>query len=426
MRYVQSILTADQVMAEKKQDYITLKKALAEIPIEAVVQAVRVLEADAVDRSEKTLGVAKWLLDLHQRLEVCPRKGKYLGNPTGSRAHDNLVWLAVATAPPGFCHVRSSMIGTLLDDIVAGMPFEVIKRRWDEKMHPLQYQRPTTIKEGNLEQANKIVAKLGSEGSLARRFAKLEDILTFEWRPNIGNCPTCGKLQVVTSTIHDSQEIDSCVCGVRAVLKGGAFDHLRSKTNIIKPVDLPPQVIAWDKFRGVVLTAKQIEVQVPRHGAFYGMVTAVNADAPPILQWDGLMVQEMPYIQRLSRNPVSWYFYHDGSDSTDWGLPPGWTNVDAVCLKPCHWQQPDKFAHQGNGVFFVLGGAKDLKHVRGGGFFPESLRTEYHGIRAAMEAFARNAAIAGKDAGTANGIALVENQSLTVRANVLDIYQVKL
>ena len=56
------LMTADQAAAEKLQDYIMLRKGLAEIPMEAVVQAVRVLEASVVDRSEKTLGVAKWLL----------------------------------------------------------------------------------------------------------------------------------------------------------------------------------------------------------------------------------------------------------------------------------------------------------------------------------------------------------------------------
>ena len=60
-------------------------------------------------------------------------------------AADNLTWLAVATAPAGFCHVRSSMIGTLLEDVAAGMPFDAIKQRFDAKMHPLQYQRPTAM-----------------------------------------------------------------------------------------------------------------------------------------------------------------------------------------------------------------------------------------------------------------------------------------
>jgi hypothetical protein len=117
------LLSASQAMAEKKEDHGMLCRGLAEYPAEAVVQAVRVLEADAVDRSEKTLGAAKWLLELHGKVKDVkgPRK-------------NNLVWLAVATAPPGFCHVKTTMINTLLDDIVAGLPYESIKARWNEKM----------------------------------------------------------------------------------------------------------------------------------------------------------------------------------------------------------------------------------------------------------------------------------------------------
>jgi len=363
--------TAEQVMAEKLQDYITLRKGLEDYSLDAAVQGVRVLEADAVDRSEKTLGVAQWLLKLHQTIE-----GKR------GAVRDNLIWLAVAGAPPGWCHIRSTMISTLLDDVVQGLPFDAIKRRWNEKMHPLQYQRPTTVKEGNIEQANKIVAKLQSEGALQRRFARLEDIVPL-WTPKpLQPAPT--KRQ------------------------GGAFDHLKAKGGTVKAVELPAKRMSWHEFQASVLpTASEIEVDVPYSGEFFGMVTAVNPDAAPILQWDGL--------PGCARNPVSHYFYVNGSTAAQWGLAPGRVKVNAICLKPPFWQQPEKFAHQGKGVFFVLDGARDTRHEQGGCFFPESLRTEYHKIRSAMEAYAQSAKIEGRDEGTANGIALDERQSLAVR-----------
>lgn len=361
---------ASQVAAEKLQDYITLKRGLEEFSLEAVVQAVRVLEADAVDRSEKTLGTAQWLLALHR--SIADVRGTL---------RDNLVWLAVAKAPPGWCHIRSTMIGTLLENVIAGLPFDTIKARWDAKMHPLKYQRPTTVKEGNIEQANKIVAKLQSEGSLQRRFARLEEV-TALWKPRA----------------EAPQEKPK---------SGGPFDHLRERSSTVKPVELPAAKISWEKFRDTVLPmASEIEVHLPAGRAgFFGMVTAANADAPPILQWDGL--------EGFTRNPMSWYFYHGGSMPADWALLPGWQKVDAICLKPCHWQK--EFTHQGEGVFFVLSAAKDMRHTTGAGFFPECLRAEYHEIRHAMEAYARGAAIVGRDEGTANGIALQNGQSLTFR-----------
>lgn len=53
------------------------------------------------------------------------------------------------------------MIGTLLDDIASGMSFDSVSRRFAEKMHPLQYQRPQAAPSaGNIAQAEKIVEKL--------------------------------------------------------------------------------------------------------------------------------------------------------------------------------------------------------------------------------------------------------------------------
>jgi hypothetical protein len=368
--------TADQVMAEKLQDYIMLHKGLAEIPLEAVIQAVRVLEADAVDRSEKTLGVAKWLLALHQSI----------ADVRGPR-RDNLIWLAVATAPPGWCHVRSTMIATLLDDVIQGLPFDAIRRRWNEKMHPLQYQRPTAPpKEGNIDAANKIIAKLQAEGALARRFARLDEI-TALWRPR-------------------EIEVPPKKAG------GGAFDHLKGTHSTVKEVELPAKAMVWEKFRDDILPNVQ-NIEVLLTGGmqgFYGLTTAVNADAPAMLQWDGL--------DGLPRNPVAWYFYMNGGSPQQWGLSPGWTKVDSICRKPCDWQS-DKFAHQGGGIFFVLSDARDSREGWAG-FFPETLRAEYHGIRSVIEAHSRASKLAGLDEGNANGIALDSRHTLTVRVRGKD------
>jgi len=370
VRFSNPLKTAEQIAAEKGQDYIMLKRGLSEIPVEATEQAIRVLSAEVVDRSEKVLGIAQWLLALQKSLEG--RKGT---------VRDNLVWLAVATAPPGWCHIRSTVISTLLDDILAGLPFETIKRKWNEKMHPLQYQRPTTLKEGTIKQANEVVEKLNAAGSLNRRFAKLEEVLPFAiWTPR-------------TEEKEEPKKSE-----------GGAFDHLSSAKRRVKEVALPPRLIAWDDFKAVLAEATAIEFYVPiGRASYYGLTTAADPNSQPILQWDG--IAEV-------RNPFCWFFYHGGSMANRWGLSSGtYVPVKAVLLKPCHWQAPEKFSHQVPGVFFVLEGAKDIYHDNGGGLFPECLRAEYHSIRSAVEAHARRATIAGKDEGTANGIALESNPS---------------
>lgn len=366
--------TASQAMAEKSEEYAMLRRGLAEFSRDAIEQAVRVLKADAVDRSEKTLGIAEWLLKLHD----IDAKGTQKGN---------LIWRAVATAPPGWCHVRSTMISTLLEDIASGLPFETINRKWSEKMHPLQYQRPTVFKAGNIERAEKIVKEMGLERSLNRRFARLDEVVAF-WKPRQSE-PTAPKA-------------------------GGVFDHLKPRT-VAPAVQLPPTTMTWDKFQRTILpNARQLEFQVQFSGPFYGLVTAVDADAPPILQWDG-----------EPRNPVSWYFYHNGSLASWWGLSPNtWVPVTAAFVKPSMWHDPTKFKHQGEAIFFALEGAKDHRHEQGGGFFPEILRNELHEVHSVMEAYARNAAIGGRDEGTANGVAFDKGKpwGCKLRVNGSDVY----
>ena len=368
--------TAGQAMAEKREDFGILTRGLADFPKDAVVQAVRVLKTDAVYRSEKALGVAEWFLALHEA--VAGKRGQ-------KRA--NVVWAAVASAPPGFCHVRSTVISTLLDDIVAGMEFGAISRRWAEKMHPLQYQRPTAPpKSGTIAQAEKLVETLGLTSALDRRYATLDDVLAKVWTP-VAPVPE------------------------RAAEGAGVFDHLRTDRSRVQPLDLPAVAVTWDKFSRTVLPAAlSVEVLAPHTGGYFGLVSAADPDAAPILQWDGLVGH--------ARNPVSWYFYSAGSRASQWGLSGGaWAKVNAVFLSPHQWQEPEKFTHQGQHVFFAVEGCRDSNNSSLA-LFPETLKSELHGIRAVVEAHSRSRTLQGSEAANANGLAFQkggDRDGLTLR-----------
>lgn len=374
--YHERTKTAFQAMAEKKEDYGILSHGLADYPLNVVQEAVRVLKADALSRSEKTLGVAEWLLNLHEVIK----------NVRGPK-RNNLIWKAVATAPPGFCHVRSTMISTLLDDIVSGLSFDVISRRWAEKMHPLQYQRPTAPpKSGAIEAAEKLFEQTGAAKSLERRYATLDDVMAKLWMPT----PIEEKL---------SEKV------------GGVFGHLKAKSNEVKPLELPAKTMTWEKFRDTVLpTAKTMELKAPSRGGYFGLLTAVHADAPAIIQWDGLNGHD--------RNPVSWYFYTNGSLASRWKLDAGsWIPVTAVFLDPSKWQKPDQFKHQGDRVMFSLQGSieSEPKQLC---LFPEILKSEYHGIRSVIEAHSNRMVPVGAELGTANGLAFQKERGQPIHLRV--------
>ena len=356
------LLTAEQKIAERREEYGMLCRGLAEFPVEVVRQAHTLLTTGQLFRSEKCINVAKWLLDLHEARETA--KGAQ---------RDNLTWSAVAVAPAGFCHVRSGMIGTLLEDVQAGLPFADIRAKFDAKMDPLKYQRPQAAPSaGNIAQAEKVMASLGSAGALARRFAKVEEIEAL-WRPR-----------------ESKPEAPA----------GGVFSHLlpKGKTHAKPQIETPPVTMTWEKFQRTVLPeAETIEFYAPAlRASYFAFVTAANPEAPPILQWD----------REEKRNPFSVYVYHGGSFPDAWNLTANtWHKVTAVTLRPHAWYgQP--LSHQGESVFFILSGAYDVRYTCSGGLFPETLRSEYHGIRATIEAYARTAVIAGKDEATACGIGL--------------------
>lgn len=362
-----AIQTAFQASAEKHEDCKNVQRALDEFSSETIAQALTLLKSDALYRSEKVLGPAQWLADLHAA--IATHKG---------RRH-NLVWRAVASAPAGFCHPRSSMIGTLLEDIIAGMPFEDVSRRFRDKMHPLQYQRPQAAPSaGNIAQAEKVIAQLNATGSLERRFARVDEIDAL-WRPKENAPPPAAA--------------------------GGVFAHLKPKESIpAATMRVPPQVMTWDKFRRTILPgSEKIELLVPSHDNFIAILTAANPEAPPILQWDS----------PERRNSFSVYVYHGGSTAESWKLVAGqWTTVTAIALLPAFWFGADleRMRHHPHGTIFVLEGAKDFRKS-GNAIFPETLKSDFHGIRSTIEAYSRTAIIAEPENASACGIALSQGRN---------------
>lgn len=336
-----ALRNASQVAAEKREEYAMLQRGLAEFGPAVVEQALGLLRSESLYRSEKVLGVADWMNRLHTARATA----------RDSRAKENLTWLAVATAPAGFCHVRSSMIGTLLEDIAAGMDFEQVKRRFADKMHPLQYQRPQAAPTaGNIAQAEAIVEKLGIARSLLRRHATLADIQTV-WTP---------KSAPVAQT-------------------GDVFGHLKPKQQLGQVVVGKAPPMTWAKFyRDVLPHADQVEY-FTQGTNYMGLLTAVDPEAPPILQWD------MPD----QRNPVSWYVWHGGSTPPTFSLPNhAWVKAAAIALLPPMWNMRIK-PHEGEGAIVLLDGARDTRRPSSC-LFPEILKGELREVRATIEAYSKS------------------------------------
>lgn len=337
--YRRGRLTAEQAAAEKKEDYRNISRALAEFELGTLEQVTELLESDTLYRSEKVLGQATWLYNLKKAVTTTRHQ----------MCRKNLIWKAVGDAPAGFCHPRTSMIGTLLEDLEAGLAFDDAARKFASKMHPLRYQRPTAAPSaGAIEEAEKMVKELGLERSLERRFATFDD-MQFYWKP-----------------VAQQEE-----------KSGGVFDHL--KENRKQLIVAKGGALTWVKFAADVLPkAKKIEVIVS-HGrsSFVTFVTAQYEDAPLIFQWD---------------NPVSWYHWHGGTTPAQFGLQPGAVEIEGICLPSYMWSEDSPPSHFGKNVMFILKGARETRN-EGNALFPETLRSDFHGIRKVVEAHSRKSRI---------------------------------
>lgn len=376
------MLYAGQYMAKKREEFKMLSRALNEFSAETVDTAVKLLRSDKLYRAEKVLGVAEWLKTLYAELN----------STTNSKLKTQKQWLAVATAPESFCHVRSSMIGSLLEDIELGFEYAEIQQRFAEKMNPLQYQRPQTPPSaGNIKQAEKIIEALQAEKALERRYARLDE-LKLEWRPKALQTPKSPAKPVPAAS-------------------AGLFAHLAPKDTVAsKDLKLPMQTMTWEKFeRKILADALKIEFLVPKSSRLNicALTTAVNAKAPPILQWDKLE----------QRNPFSVYVYHNGSAPTDWYLTAGYVEVTGLCKNPPHWYKEQ--SHQHKGMILVLKGARDRRHQTVGvALFPENLKSEFHPIRKTIEAFSKNSRLQGFDESSACGLFISSSGELNHQLRV--------
>lgn len=375
-----TLLYAGQYRAKKLEEFKMLSRALNEFSAATVDTAVKLLRSDKLYRSEKVLGVAEWLKALYATLD----------QTHNSKLKDHQQWLAVATAPEGFCHVRSSMIGSLLEDIELGFDYQEIVQRFAQKMHPLQYQRPQAPPSaGNIKQAEKIIEALQAEKALERRYARLNE-LKLVWRPKLTQTPKMSHTK----------------------LSSGVFGHLTPKqTNTAaNGLELPAQTMTWEKFeRKVLPDALKIELLVPKNSQLNlcALTTAVNEKARPILQWDRLE----------QRNPFSVYVYHGGSAPNDWYLNAGYVEVTGLCTNPPHWYKDSSQQHKG--MILILKNARDRRHQTSGlALFPENLKSEFHSIRKTIEAFSKNGRLQGFDEASACGLFMTSTGSLNHQLRV--------
>ena len=343
----------------------TINMSLAEYSPELLNKTLDLLNTDEVF-SKDTYTSIQWYLELYGHLQG--KKGR-------QRRHALL--RQVYRAHHGLWSLRNTVLGTLIDDIKAGVKeLDDCKAAYGYKVDPRRYQRPVAgPSDGNIKLAEQLVAEHGLELSLQRKAANLEDVIhAAVWVP-------AGKV------VKDDEKTV------------GVFDQLLSTNTKVEKNSHTGGFISMMKLLNKLLpNANKLEVLVPWSGPFFQYVTAVHPDAPPILKWDSV----------LQRNPVNNYIRAQPGQrvARGWNLTQGkYVEVTAILSSPHTWFT-GQFDNETNmGAFLVLDGCRDINDPNpGSALFPEDLVPVLYPVRKTIEAFSASQQLPGLTTSTAAGI----------------------
>lgn len=329
--HTKAVKTAGQFAAELREDIARLRRYFGSVKASSVEAALTLLRAGRVNSADQFIGPAEFLLRLF--------------TDRGRNSERRFV-RSVATAPAGYRHVTTSVVAEMIADLEAGMSQDKVVGRFNAKVAPTAYQRPKAEPTaGNIARAEALVEKMGIAKSLERRFARLDEVKAL-WRPK------------------------------EAGGGSGVFGHLKPKGGDLHHGAASGFVtMTLEKFVTKILpTVDRMRLRAPNDGPYIGLLTAVHPDAPPVLKWDNA----------VDRNPVSWFFYANGSSCDKWGLRAGWVDVVAVSDMPTMWGKVT-MPNLGRGAIFYLSGAHHVGSTESC-LFPQILKSDLHEVRSTIEA----------------------------------------
>ena len=363
----QSARTGVYSVGEKSHDANTARelfsKSLGDFKLDTVNYAIHQFTYDA--NLQTRAGGLKTLEKFKEALE------QYKGLAHQQRQH--FIWLKSQTLPGGVATITNTALGVYLERIQKAT--SDVSRRFARDAYIQQtqsdsYMRSTTeTSEAGLDAAEKLIAKLGVASAFKRRAATLSDVKEWVWQhPEAAPEP----------------EAD-----------GGVFGRLRKQVTEAPVSTVNSRRIGWGEFvRDILPQAKNVQVQIPLAKHNFGrMVTAVDADAPPILVWD----------EEDNRNPVSWYIYNEGSHARDWGLSAGaFVKVLGVTPTPVNWGGK-RFPQYHEAHMVVLEGARE-QAIGTLGLFPEILKRDLYPARNAIDNLSRETPLERCEEGEFAGI----------------------
>ena len=386
-------LTPRQKQAELREDYNHMAKFFASEKgsIANLKKLMQIIEAEVLAGDELITGSGKWLYETAVEREA--EKNTVL------RA--NKLWRAVSAAGAGWAHPNKTMVGTVLDDLLEGKSFEVIKKKFATKTRADVYRRPVAAPTINqLAIAEKRVADLGLQPSLRRRVGYLSDF------------PANSSYWLAADHVKAEPEAPTSVFGH---LAPKAKDAVNTQQEDLK---LPPVTMSWNKFRDEVLPkATDIEIYIPWQADFFtGLVAAAVPESPPIFMYD--FDDARNQLSSYQRSAKDHWNRMVGTTPDNWMLEHNKYHKVQGLFKAPHQHGTVEFPQLGEQVFIIIEGSYDKQNARGDkgiALFPQLLKSDLHDIQRVVEAYSNNATFEGEIEKQACGLMLIKGGAFLPR-----------
>lgn len=345
----------------------TASHTLNTLSVETITKAIAISSSDKLSNIKNPKKIFEAIKEIKEDINKSTVKGRKYHKLWKYAFDSDLLY-----------HLSGSMEGKLLSDIDEGYSVDSIIERYNEMADPINYRRPKSgPTEGNIKEAEKLIADLGLEPSLKRKFATLEEIPNFIWK----------------ASEEENIEVEH---------EGGVFAKVlpKGKTRSEK-VDLTSQSairMTFIKFVDKVLPeAKKIYFKISGYRTTYCAYTsALDPEAPPIMKWDNIK----------DRNTFSNYVYHEGSYPERWNLPDD-SHVEVLAIIP----SPEEMLtpEVTKSALLVLKDCKDTDAAGGSALFPNTLIPELYPIRKTIESFSTITPLHVPDGQLASGYMMFEN-----------------
>lgn len=336
--------------AEKCGEYSTtvevFRRGLEELTIPAITQVIDLAQSKAIYRGEEFVPTLMEFLTLkrgyEQSVSDCERN-LFLWSHGDHRA----------------ARFRNTVIGTLVQDLCAGVDLEAAVKSFETKVAPTNYKRTTAlITPRMIQNAMKTINELGMETALERRMARLSDV-----------------------SVNNVLWVDNAA---RAKMKGGLEGLLLQAA--VAPAKAPDQAedISIEDFMANILptvTSMEAYVQNSHMGNFMTLTAPVHPNVFQLFKWDNNFAWS--YDGNITDSIKERVKKAGGSVTGDLCCRLAWDYKDDLDL---HMHEPNYHIYFGNrSRLSPNGGTLDVDANGGSGMMDEPVENIFYKDRNLMQ-----------------------------------------